>query len=48
MVQGAMTIIDRSYSGPIWSLGGWGETTKLTKKSIARYLTRPWAKGPAN
>ena len=48
MVQSGPTTIDRSYSVPIWSLGGWGETTKLTKKSIAHYLTRLWAKGPAN
>ncbi len=26
-------------------LGGWGETTKRPK---TRYLTRPWAKGPAH
>ena len=48
MVQEAMTIIDRSYPVPIWLLGGRGETTNLTKKLIADYLTRLWAKGPAN
>ena len=46
--QEAIPIIDPSYSGPSWPLGGRGETTKLTKKSMLIISTRPWAKGPAN
>ena len=47
-VQEAIPSLEQSYLRPRWSLGGRGETTITTKKTSARYLTRPWAKGPAN
>ena len=41
-------IIDPSFLGPRWSLGGRGELTKQPKNSRLIILTRPLARGQAN